>query len=174
MKGGFGYPTVMSQAILIRAELDSVRSDLKETFPHLNDDLINWAPAPGMRTVQGQFVEMISTERSILDRLEGIPSGDPEVEDAPLWAAESIPDLIDLLNETRARTLHLLAGYTDENLGKSVPTSEGFAQYLCLDAVPAAELFRFIARHESYHAGQLVSYLWARGDDPYGWEQSSP
>ena len=48
---------------MLRAQLHSVRSDLVETYPHLNDDLLPWAPAEGMRTVQGQFVELISTER---------------------------------------------------------------------------------------------------------------
>jgi len=36
---------------MLRAQLDSVRSDLVETYPHLTDDLLPWAPAEGMRTV---------------------------------------------------------------------------------------------------------------------------
>ena len=29
------------------------------------------------------------------------------------------------------------------------------------------EVLRNIAAHEWYHTGQLVSYLWTRGEDPY-------
>ena len=35
--------------------------------------------------------------------------------------------------------------------------------------LPMHECFRTIAYHEWYHTGQLVSYLWSRGDDPYDW-----
>ncbi|MCC7435392.1 MAG: DinB family protein [Methanoregulaceae archaeon] len=157
----------MSQTDYIRAELDSVRTDLTETFPHLSDDLLNWAPAAGMRTVHGQFVEIISTERTIVNRITGAPRRDPDEEDAPLWAAKSVSGLISLLDETRAATLAAL-GSTD--LDSIVEVNPAFAEYLGLRTVTAGELFRFIARHESYHAGQLVSYLWSRGIDPYSWD----
>lgn len=155
---------------LLRAQLDSVRSDLVETYPHLTDELLPWAPAEGMRTVQGQFVEMISTERAITDRLRGVASGNPDEEDAPLWAAKTVADLIALLDQTRALTHQLLDQTAEEELEAKVQVSQGFAGYLQLETVTAAALFSFIARHESYHAGQLVSYLWARGDNPYDWD----
>lgn len=155
---------------MLRAQLDSVRTDLAETYPHLTDELLPWAPAEGMRTVQGQFVEMISTERALLDRLQGKQSGNPDEEDAPLWAAKSVAVLVKMLDETRTETLQLLDGKTDEELHQTVKVSPGFAAYLGLENVTAAALFSFIARHESYHAGQLVSYLWARGENPYDWD----
>ncbi len=155
---------------LLRAQLHSVRSDLVETYPHLNDDLLPWAPAEGMRTVQGQFVEMISTERALLDRLQGKESGNPDEEDAPLWAAKTVAELVKMLDETRALTLQLLDQTSEEELHAQVKVSAGFAGYLGLETVTAAALFSFIARHESYHAGQMVSYLWSRGDNPYDWD----
>lgn len=157
----------MTHHDLIRAELASVRSDLAETFSHLSDEFLDWAPAPGMRTVHGQFVEIISTERSVVDRIKGEPRRDPDEEDAPLWAEKTVAGLIALLEETRADTLRTLESV---DLDQPVEINAGFASYLGLDPVPASELFRFIARHESYHAGQLVSYLWARGSDPYSWD----
>ena len=160
----------MSQQAYIRAELDSVRTDLAETFPRLSDDLLEWAPAEGMRTVQGQFVELISTERSITERIKGAPRIDVEEADAPLWQTRTISGLIALLEEARADTLAVLDGMDDTELERPVQISAGFADYLGLNPVPVGELLRFIARHESYHAGQLVSYLWARGNDPYSWD----
>lgn len=155
---------------MLRSQLDSVRSDLVETYPHLTDDLLPWAPAEGMRTVQGQFVEMISTERAITTRLQGKESGNPDEEDAPLWAAKTVDELVKMLDETRALTLQLLDQTSEEDLHAQVKVSAGFAEYLGLETVTAAALFSFIARHESYHAGQLVSYLWSRGDNPYDWD----
>lgn len=157
----------MNETHFIRAELASVRSDLAETFSHLSDDLLDWAPAPGMRTIHGQFVEIISTERSIVNRITGAPRRDPDEEDAPLWSTKSVSGLIALLDETRATTLDALESTA---LDAAIEVHPSFAEYLGLSPVPAGELFRFIARHESYHAGQLVSYLWARGDDPYRWD----
>lgn len=155
---------------MLRAQLDSVRSDLAETYPHLSDELLPWAPAEGMRTVQGQFVEMISTERAITTRLQGKESGNPDEEDASLWAAKTVDELVKMLDETRALTLQLLDQTSEEVLNAPVKVSAGFAGYLGLETVTAAALYSFIARHESYHAGQLVSYLWSRGDNPYDWD----
>jgi uncharacterized damage-inducible protein DinB len=155
---------------MLRTQLHSVRSDLVETYPHLTDEMLPWAPSEGMRTVQGQFVEMISTERAITDRLQGKESGNPDEEDAPLWAAKTVAELVQLLDETRALTLQLLDQTSEEDLHAQVQVSAGFASYLGLETVTAAALYSFIARHESYHAGQLVSYLWARGDNPYDWD----
>lgn len=113
---------------------------------------------------------MISTERAITTRLQGKESGNPDEEDAPLWAAKTVDELVKMLDETRALTLQLLDQTREEELHAQVKVSAGFAEYLGLETVTAAALFSFIARHESYHAGQLVSYLWSRGDNPYDWD----
>lgn len=160
----------MNQHSTIRAALDSVRSDLVETYPHLTDDLLDWAPREGMRTVQGQFVELISTERSITDRIKGDPRQDVDEADASLWATRTVSGLIALLDETRADTLALLDSMDEVGLDRPVEISASFADYLGLHPATVGELLRFIARHESYHAGQLVTYLWTRGNDPYAWD----
>lgn len=161
---------MMTRCSLIKAELDSVRSDLAEMFPHLTDDLLPWAPTEGMRTIHGQFVEIIVTERWMMDRIQGLPKWDYPEGEAPLWETATLSGLLRELNETRSATLALLASMSDERLASSVELSAGYSGYLHLNPVPTEEVFRFIARHESYHAGQLVSYLWARGNDPYSWD----
>lgn len=123
---------------MLRAQLDSVRSDLTEIYPHLTDDLLPWAPAEGMRTVQGQFVEMIRTEQAITDRLRGVASGNPGQEDAPLWAAKTVAELVKMLDESRALTLQLLDQTSEEDLHAQVKVSAGFAEYLGLKTVTAA------------------------------------
>ena len=160
----------MKTADLIRANLASVRQDLAETFPHLTDDMLAWAPAEGMRTFHGQFVEILATEQSMLDRIQGLPRKPFEEYDAPFWAVTSVQGLVAETEAVRSKTLALLDGLSETALNAPVDISAGFAAYLDLNPIPASELFRFIARHESYHAGQIVSYLWARGDDPYKWD----
>lgn len=155
---------------LLIAELDPVRSDLQEVFPRIRDEDLGWAPSLGMRTIHGQFVELIATERGVMGRILGTEAGDPKEEDAPLWAEKTVAGQISLLNETRDQTLAWIRAASEEELARTIALSEGFREYLRLTEVPASELIRFIARHESYHAGQMVSYLWARGDNPYDWE----
>jgi uncharacterized damage-inducible protein DinB len=161
----------MDNRELIRLQLASVRSDLAETFPRLGDDLLDYAPGAGMRTVHGQFVEILATEVSVQIVIAGEPRRDYAEIEQPFLELRTILGLIQGTDATRAKTLELLDACTDENLNANVQVSESFASWLGTPReVPKSELFRHIARHESYHAGQLVSYLWARGDDPYGWD----
>ncbi|MEX2242249.1 MAG: hypothetical protein WD716_00220 [Fimbriimonadaceae bacterium] len=43
---------------LIKARLDIVREDLDEAVARISDDMLPWAPAPGMRTIKGQLEEI--------------------------------------------------------------------------------------------------------------------
>lgn len=161
----------MTTHLLIRANLSSVRKDLAEVFPRLTDDMLDWAPGAGMRTIQGQFVEMMTTEHAIVHRLQGKPRLSAEEMDAPYLAIKTVEGLIAKLNEERNETLAYLDSLDEAGVNAMAQDfSDGFLNWLDLNPCPVAELLRFIARHESYHAGQLVSYLWARGDDPYKWD----
>ena len=159
----------MTEAQLIRASLSSSRKELSEVFPRLSDEILSWAPAEGMRTIQGQLVEIIGTELSILEHLKGMPDRNSEEVDGALFACKSVHELKAKLDEVRSETLGHLDSLDDVGLNASAGVSEGFSDWLDLKPTPVSELFRYIARHEAYHTGQLVSYLWARGDNPYKW-----
>ena len=156
-------------ADLLRASLSSTRTELAEVFPHLTDDMLAWAPSEGMRSIHGQLVEILGTEVQILQAIKGGPKRDYEDIEAEYWAVKTVAGLIKELKNVRANTLDALTQLTEDQLHEPATISEGFAKYLELEAVPKGELFRFIVRHEAYHTGQLASYLWARGDNPYNW-----
>ncbi len=160
----------MNQAELILAQLNSVRTELMEAVDRLDDSLLAWAPGPGMRTIHGQLVEILMTEVYLQDRIKNQERRAVKEIEAPFRAAESVEELKVALSEVRTETLRLLDGQSAAQLDGIVDVSTEFARWLELDSVPVSEMFRHIARHESYHAGQLVSYLWARGDDPYEWD----
>jgi uncharacterized damage-inducible protein DinB len=159
----------VTQGSNIRAQLASVRKELMEAVERLDDSMLAWAPGPGMRTIHGQLVEIMMTEVSLQDRLSGRERRAVKEMEAPFRAAESVSELKVLLSEVRKETLRLLDARSESGLDDVIEVSKGFAEWLGLETVIASELFRHIARHEAYHAGQLVSYLWARGDDPYEW-----
>lgn len=160
----------MTTQNLIASGLLSVRKELEETLPRLSDELLPWAPSEGMRTIHGQFVEILSTEQSITDRIKGSESIPYQDREKRFWKIDTLAGIIEALNQVRAETLSLLDNLSDQELERRVTVSKDFSDWLELPEVTASEMFRFLARHESYHAGQLVSYLWMRGDNPYSWD----
>lgn len=160
----------MTTTDLIRAQLSSVRKDLAETFPYLTDDMLEYAPAQGMRTIHGQFVEILATEKHSINKISGEQLKPFDETLNEFWEVKTVDGLIKKVKEVRQDTLAYLTSLDEASLAGPAPVSAEFAQWLELETVPISEVFRLIARHESYHTGQLVSYLWARGNNPYDWD----
>lgn len=159
----------MTTADRLRALLASVRSELAEALPKLTDDLKDAAPSPGMRTYHGQLVEIVASERRVLARLTGQPT--PTFQEMETeYAGDSMTAMIAELDRVRAQTLAEVDRRATSGIDEVIDVNAGFRAYLGLEQVTAADLFIHIARHESYHVGQIVSYLWAAGDDPYTWD----
>ena len=158
-----------SRHVLLKSRFALVRRDLDPLLDRITPDVLNWAPVAGMRTISGQIVEIVSTEMQIIALLrEGKQISDEE-------ALEIIGDSNDLQNlrrallETREKTFDYLDSLSGEQLTEEVPFDGGWFASLMLPIVPRAEIFLNIADHEWYHVGQLTSYLWALGHDPYEW-----
>jgi uncharacterized damage-inducible protein DinB len=152
---------------LLEARLATVRRDLHEVMDRLTPEMLGWAPASGMRTISGQLVEIVATEMQLTTLLRE----DRFIDDPT--AAAIIGDLDDLDNlrrateSVRADTLAYLASLSEADLADEVEFQGGWFGSLGLPTIPRAEVFVSIADHEWYHVGQLTSYLWARGIDPY-------
>jgi uncharacterized damage-inducible protein DinB len=154
---------------LVEARLKTARSDMGQILPRITPDMLGWAPAPGMRTIAGQLVEVAATELQLITQLrDGRWISDPE-------AAQIIGDCSDLdtlrqaLGAFREQTLAFLHSLTPEQLEEEVEFDAGWFGSLGLPTIPRAEVFINVADHEWYHWGQLTTYLWTRGDDPYKW-----
>ena len=159
----------MKQRDLIKARLAHVRSWLDHVLERVTPDLMNWAPAEGMRTVAGQLEEIISVELPLVPHLkEGRQLSDAEYI-AIVGDQTNLENLRRVLIDVRRRTLEYLDALSDEELAEEVPSGEQWFGTMWLPTMPRAEHFLNIAEHEFYHVGQLISYLWARGDDPYKW-----
>ena len=153
---------------MIEARLAFVRKDLMKLFGHLHEDLLSWAPSPGMRTVSGQLIEIAGSElQTIAMMREGRWVSDDEVKRL-IGDTSDRSNLLVFLESVRNDTLAYLAGLSDEALVSEVEL-KGWHESIGLPSVPRGEALRGIAQHEYYHLGQLVSYLWARGNDPYSW-----
>lgn len=155
---------------LLKARLAIVRRDLDPILGLLDQEMMDWAPADGMRTIGGQLVEIVATEIQLVARLkDGRSLSDEEVARTILGDCSSLENLKNALAEHRRRTLDYLDSLIDTDLADEVPFDGGWFASLMLPTVPRAEVFLNIADHEWYHVGQLTSYLWARGKNPYTW-----
>lgn len=157
-----------TQRDLVLARLSHTRDALDEVLAHVAPDQMTWAPKEGMRTVAGQLVEIAATELQILARLtEGRNVSDDDVR-AQIGAYEDFETLKAFLVEVRNQTLAYLASISDDQLAEPVAI-QGWHESIGLPKTPRAEIFISVCQHEGYHTGQLVTYLWAKGDNPYAW-----
>lgn len=153
----------------LKARLALVRADLDEVVARFDDSLLDWAPRDGMRTVAGQLQEIACTEVQLMTwiRESRLISYQEAMSFDPVPA--SIADYRTLLAKIRADTMTYMDSLTAEELETPVPFPEKWFEALRLPQVGRSEAFRSLAQHEWYHTGQLVSYAWSRGDDPYDW-----
>src|SRR5579872_5626168 len=92
-------------SFFLKGRLASVRRDLEEVIEHIDQKFSDWAPAPGMRTVSGQLVEIAITEMQIVLQLrDGRWIPDEEAK-ALIGDCESIAVLTKALADIRADTL---------------------------------------------------------------------
>lgn len=160
-----------TESDIILARFSTYRKDLLDVLSRLTDESLPWAPAPGMRTVAGQLAEIIATEEGLLATLRGEAIEDYDSRYQVLSATPTIAEFRCHLEGVRATTLLYLASLSEADLAELVALPGGSYESLDLPLVPRAEVFRSIVQHEWYHVGQLVSYLWARGDNPYEWPE---
>ena len=158
-----------SRHTLLKARLAIVRRDFDEILARLTQEHLSWSPLPGMRTISGQIVEIIATEIQLVACLKDLPWIDDDEAAVMIGDCNSIDNLRQAAQNFRRQTLEYLDSFTESELAEEVPYGAGWLGSLGLTTIPRSEVFLNIADHEWYHVGQLTSYLWARGDNPYKW-----
>lgn len=159
--------TTLTQRELVIARLHNVRSWLNSALGRLKPELLDWAPARGMRTVSGQLVELIEVEARLAPWLsEGRKLTEAEVA-AIVGDPQNLNSLLNALTKVRKGTLDCLSSLTDEELSSAPPPGEQWFGTLWVPGMPRSEHFMNISEHEYYHTGQLIAYLWFKGDE---WE----
>lgn len=152
---------------LLNARLAMARQDLWGLLDHLTDADVDWAPKEGMRTIGGQLYEISGKETEIIAWLQTGSWPDPEHD--PFDMKASLAHMKAVLEANRVATLTYLDSLTEDQLRETHPVPERWWEGLRIRECPRDEIIRNIAVHEWYHTGQMVSYLWMRGDDPYEW-----
>ncbi|RYD49127.1 MAG: DinB family protein [Verrucomicrobiaceae bacterium] len=159
----------MDERTLIVARLNTVRKDLNDVLGRLNDKMLPWAPREGMRSTGDQLVEIFGTELQCVAKLKGEPELSWATIDTTVAEPDSLVYLRSRLEESRAATLVYIESLTEAQIKAPAIIPPDWFESMGLPQVPVGEVLRWIAQHEWYHTGQLVSYLWFRGDNPYAW-----
>lgn len=149
--------------------LNFTRQELHEVIERLNDDLMPWAPSPGMRTAGGQLIEIASSELQLHQAITGQPMTPwKEILDFTK-DFRSLADHLGFLDKVRKDFLATVSQLSNEELAEQTTAVSKWTEGIGLPSISKHDAIVGICQHESYHTGQLVSYLWAKGDDPYKW-----
>jgi len=153
----------------LKIELDFIRSQLIEATEALTTADLDWAPAPDMKSFRKILIEIgVAEIISLRLMCDGtltdwdIAWGDIEK------AGVDAPSLMATLADIRSETIEYLASVGDDALSERITIPEQWAFAFGGTAeVEREELIREIAQHEYYHVGQIVTYRWAQGHNPY-------
>lgn len=153
----------------LKARFSMVRRDLDRVLGRYTEDDYHWAPTEGMRTVHGQLFEIVGKEVELLDYAKkGGKEGWIEIEEYG-EREKTLAGMREVLAEYRKATFEFIDSQTESDLEKPVSFPTDWWEGMGLSEMPMHEVLRTLAMHEWYHTGQLYSYLWSRGDDPYKW-----
>ncbi len=151
----------------LEKELTETRAELAKEIHALTPEDLSWAPKEGMKTYLALLQEIGTMEQLCIRWLtrKAMLSW-PEVEASLAAAATDPGSLMQALEAIRAETLQYLRDTTEESLETKVEVAPDWHQYMGAELEPE-EFVRWISRHEYYHLGQIISYRWIQGHDPY-------
>lgn len=152
----------------LKARFAYVRQDLDGVLGRLKDSDLSWSPAEGARTIAGQLLEIANKEKETLVWIQtgAWPDGGPDAFEPETATLKGIQSTLAAL---RAATYAYIDSLSEADLDELVQSPQKWWEALRLTACPRADVLRNIAVHEWYHTGQLVTYLWIRGDNPDAW-----
>jgi uncharacterized damage-inducible protein DinB len=146
-------------------ELEDIRQELVDIVRKLKPEEFDWHPRPDMKSPKDLLQEIGTMERVCMTVAAGRPK--PDWEKAVTWSGNDAGTTLKDLEKIRAETVSFLKPATDEQLVRSIPVPESWRQYFKEPTVEPEELVRWVARHEYYHLGQLITYRWLLGYNPY-------
>jgi len=149
-------------------DLASTREELLGEVRRIKPEDYDWAPADGMKSFHEMIGEMITMELLSVSLLaKGVEISWSATSEQVEKEAADVASAIAVLERTRAETLAYLDTCTEDTLETPIHLPESWHGYFDTPDVEPEEIVRWIVRHEYYHMGQIITYLWMKGDNPY-------
>jgi len=146
-------------------ELEEIRDELSAIMDKFSREEFAWAPRPDMKSPQALLREIGIMEKLCVALASGGELLDWET--AIEWQGDDVGTHMQDLKEVREDTIQFLESTSPETLVVPVAVPSQWQQYFREAEVEPEELIRWVARHEYYHLGQLVTYSWLLGNNPY-------
>jgi uncharacterized damage-inducible protein DinB len=152
---------------LLKARFLVTKRYLDRVLNRLTDQDLSWTPGEGMRSVAGQLLEISNKEKECLGWLqENVYDDSLDVFDPE---STTLVEINTLRKSLRADTFLYIDSLSEAELSEPMIPPESWWEALDLEQCPKSEVLRNISAHEWYHTGQLVIYLWLRGEDLEKW-----
>jgi uncharacterized damage-inducible protein DinB len=145
-------------------DLTDIRKELISEVNRFKTEEFDWAPRPGMKSCKAILDEIARMEK-VCGSYAATQSR-PEWDKAVIFTGTDLAAYLTALEQVRAETLTYLSACTEEKLQTPIPMPEAWQTYFGKTSEPE-EMLRWITRHEYYHIGQLITYRWLLGDNPY-------
>lgn len=157
---------VVGRVARIRKELSVIRDELVKEAGKVLPEEFDWRPRPdmGARTAKGLLQEIGTMEKICMTWF--IEGAMLPWESAVTWSGEDLPAVLGDLDTIRQTTWQFLESCSDADLDPSRAVPGPWHQYWG-PTIALEEAFRWIARHEYYHLGQLIYNRWLLGHNPY-------
>jgi hypothetical protein len=151
-------------------ELDSIRNELIETISSLSKTDLDFAPRDGMKGYRALLIEIgaMEAESSILIRTGRVPEWS---ESESYVKGESVAELLESLAAIRQDLRAHIDQADEAELARQIPIPEEWWSFIGDSEIEVEELLRWVARHEYYHLGQIITYRWIQGNNPYRADQ---
>jgi uncharacterized damage-inducible protein DinB len=148
-------------------ELKGIRTELAQEVERLKPEEFDWAPRPDMKTFAALLREIGAMEKLCVHWLTHQTVLDwKEAADALVWKNGEPDSAVEALERVREETRSYLNRCSEEQLETPVSLPEAWHVYWGPTVEPE-EMIRWVGRHEYYHLGQIISYRWILGDNPY-------
>ncbi|HVT11864.1 MAG TPA: DinB family protein [Fimbriimonadaceae bacterium] len=154
--------------MMLRAHFDAVQRDLDQAVGQVDEADLGWAPAPGMPTIRGLLLEIANKETETIGWINAGRWPD-EAPDNFHPETATLDEIKAKMAANRQATFDWIDSMSDEELHRPVSNPNRWNEGFHLEQCPLSEVLHFIASHEWYHTGQLVTYLWIRGKNPNEW-----
>ena len=148
----------------LKFDLTRNRSELLKAVTGIED--LSYAPAEGMKSYWHQLVEIgaMEAESTALLTTGKVP------EWKELYGSvkgKTLGELLESLAAIRGELFDCLDSFSDSELDEPIQVPSEWEMFMGDTSLERQELFRWLARHEYYHLGQIVAFRWIKGFDPY-------